>query len=368
MPKRSRNTPRKEHPPRRAAAKRSKKAGLPPGTPVHTREVKSEHTVITVLDYDGDRLTEKRVENVDECAEFLHRASVTWISVTGLADVPLLERLGAVFKLHPLIVEDVVNTDQRPKIEDYGAVLYLVVRVIAYGDPAGEVSTEQVSLILGSNFVLSFEERESTLFNGVRERIRLAHGRVRRAGADYLTYRLIDTVVDQYFEVLEKVGEEIELVEDRLVESATPEHLREIHRLRRQMIFLRKAVWPLREVVGRPQHGESPLIQAATGVYFRDVYDHTVQAIDSIETYREMLSDMLDMYLSGVNYRLNVVMKVLTVAATIFLPLSFLASLWGMNFRFMPELAQPWGYPAALGVMFAIGLAMLWFFRRRGWL
>jgi magnesium transporter len=354
--------------PRRAAAKRSKKSGLPPGTPVHTGEVKSERTILSVLDYDNERLTEKQLDNADECASYLGRTGVTWINVVGLAEVSILERLGAVFKLHPLIVEDVVNTDQRPKLEDYGDVLFIVIRVLAYGDDNREVSTEQVSLILGANFVLSFEERESPLFNTVRERIRQANGRVRQAGPDYLMYRLMDTIVDRYFEVLEKVGEEIEFIEDQIVEKTTPDDLREIHRLRRQMIFLRKAVWPLREVAGRCQHGESALIQAATAIFFRDVYDHIVQAIDAIETDREMLSDMLDMYLSSVNFRLNVVMKVLTVISTIFLPLTFLAGVWGMNFRWMPELWQPWGYPAALGLMFAIGLGMLWFFRRRGWM
>lgn len=368
MRKRKKHAAHKERKPRPPAAKRSKKAGLPPGTPVPTASVRSDRTVVCVVDYDGEQFTEKRIEHVDDGPSFLGRTGVTWIRVAGLADVAKLERIGKIFGLHPLIVEDIVNTDQRPKLEDYGSVLYAVVRVITYGEAQADVSTEQISLVLGSNFVLSFEERETALFDGIRERIRQGHGRIRVSGADYLVYRLIDTIVDHYFEVLEKIGDEIEMIEDRLLEGATPEDLQEIHRLRRQMIYLRKAVWPLRDVVGRQEHGESPLIHAETAIYFRDVYDHTVQAVDSIETYREMLSDILDMYLSAVNYRLNAVMKVLTVIATIFLPLSFMAGVWGMNFKFMPELLQPWGYPAALGLMFAIGLGMVWAFRKRGWM
>jgi magnesium transporter len=356
--------------PHRHKKRRSQKAGLPPGTPVHTGEIKSERTVITALHYTADKVTEKELLRAEDCREWLGREGVLWINVTGLADVAALQEIGKIFSLHPLIVEGIVNTDQRPKFEDYGNVFYVVIRLIVYtaGDSDNEVHTDQVSLVVGKGFVLSFLEQPAKVFDPVRERVRHIQGRICSQGADYLLYRLMDTVVDDYFGTLEKLGDETEDLEDAIIEGADSQDLNEIHRLRRQMIHLRKAIWPLRDVIGTLAHGESPLIERETMIYFRDVYDHAVQAMDTVETYRDTLSAILDMYLSGVNLRLNEVMKVLTVIATIFLPISFLASLWGMNFRFMPELLQPWGYPAALLVMLSVVGGMLLFFKRKHWM
>jgi len=320
------------------------------------------------MHYNAGSVTERELASTDECEGWLGRDGVLWINVAGLADVPTLEAIGKQFHLHPLIVEDIVNTDQRPKYEDYGNVLYVVIRLIVYGSDDHEVHTDQISLVIGPGFVLSFQEDENKIFEPVRQRIRLTQGRIRSQGVDYLVYRLMDVVVDNYFFTLEKLGDQTEDLEDAILEGADETDLAEIHRLRNQMIHLRKAVWPLRDVVSVFAHGESPLIQHDTTIYFRDVYDHTVQAMDSIETYRDMLSAILDIYLSGVNLRMNAVMKVLTVIATIFLPISFLASLWGMNFKFMPELSMPWGYPAALFVMLCTVGGMLLFFRRKGWM
>jgi magnesium transporter len=353
---------------RKPEKRQSKTIGLPPGTPVLVAEPKSALTTVSVIAYDSEHFLEKPLVQLDECEALLQQPGVVWIDVCGLGDVAKLETIGKIFKLHPLIIEDIVNTEQRPKFEDYGDVIYVVLRGISIGKDSKDVESEQASLILGRNFVLSIEEQPSLVFNAVRERLRKGLGKIRGAQSDYLAYRLIDTIVDNYYVVLEKLGDQMESLEDDLMDGADQGDLIRIHYLRRQMIFLRKAVWPLRDVISAHQHGESELIRPETTIYFRDVYDHTVQALDTVETYREMLSDMMDIYLTGVDLKLNEVMKVLTIISTIFLPLAFLVGLWGMNFQYMPELSKPWGYPAALGVMALTVLGMLYYFRRRNWI
>jgi magnesium transporter len=254
-------------------------------------------------------------------------------------------------------------------MEDFGDYLFIVLKMIDYSENNGGPEIEQVSLILGRTFVISFQEgKEGDVFDPVRERIRTGQGRIRKMGPDYLAYSLIDSIVDNYYSVLERLGEEIELIEDQLVTDPTPAPLRVIHRLKRDMIFLRKSVWPLREVIGGLERGESSLITDSTVIYLRDIYDHTIQVIDTIETFRDMLSGMLDIYLSSSSNRLNSVMKVLTVIATIFMPLSFIVGLYGMNFKFMPELEWRWGYPVVLIVMAVIAAWMLILFKRKKWL
>jgi len=293
---------------------------------------------------------------------------VTWINVDGIHQVEILERLGEYFGLHPLVVEDILNTDQRPKVEDFGDYIFIVLKMFYYDDSADEIVTEQISLTLGPTLVISFQEREGDVFNPIRERIRSEKGRIRKMGADYLAYVLVDSIVDSYFIILEKLGEKIEDLEEELVTDPRPETLQTIHNLKREMIFLRKSVWPLREVVSGLERGESPLIQESTGIYLRDVYDHTIQVIDTVETIRDMLSGMLDIYLSSVSNRMNEVMKVLTIIATIFIPLTLIAGIYGMNFRYMPELEWPWAYPMLWLIMLAIGVLMLIYFRRKRWL
>ncbi len=352
----------------RLIKERSKKAGLPPGTPVHIGERKRERTTITILVYDERHLQEQEIKSVDECFPFKEKPTVTWINVDGIHQVEILEKLGDCFGLHPLVVEDILNTDQRPKMEDFGDYIFIVLKMISYDDKNDEMITEQVSLILGPNFVISFQEREGDVFDPLRERIRDGKGRIRRMGADYLAYTLIDTTVDNYFIILEKLGEKIEDLEEELVTDPRPETLQTIHNLKREMIFLRKSVWPLREVVSGLERGESPLIQESTRIYLRDVYDHTIQVIDTVETIRDMLSGMLDIYLSSVSNRMNEVMKVLTIIATIFIPLTLIVGIYGMNFRYMPELEWPWAYPTVWLIMLAIGVLMLVYFRRKRWL
>ena len=320
------------------------------------------------MDYDESQLQEKEAKTFDECFPYKGRPTVTWINIDGIHQIATLEKLGECFELHPLTQEDILNTDQRPKIEDFGDYMYIVLKMFSYDNKNNEILIEQVSLILGANFVLSFQENVGDIFDPIRERIRSGKARIRKLGADYLVYALIDAIVDNYFIILEKIGEQIEFIEDQLVINPAPETLNIIHRLKRDMLFLRKSVWPLREVISGMERGESLLIKDSTKIFLRDVYDHNIQIIDTIETLRDMLSGMLDIYLSSISNRLNAVMKILTIIATIFMPLTFLAGVYGMNFKYMPELEWKWGYPLILLVMFTIGILMLFYFKRKKWL
>ena len=348
--------------------RRSKKTGLPPGTPVYVGERKDEKVRISVMDYDELKYQEKEVKDVEECFQFKDTSTVTWINIDGIHQVDIIEKIGRNFDLHPLIQEDIVNTEQRPKIEDFGNYIYIVLKMVYHDENDGDIKIEQVSLILGENFVISFQEKEGDIFNHVRERIRNGKGRIRNMKADYLAYSLLDAVVDNYFFILEKSGEKIEELEDKVVLQPKPETLQEIHKLKRGMIFLRRSVWPLREVISNLERGESALIQESTRIYLRDVYDHTIQVIDSVETFRDMLSGMHDTYLSSISNRMNEIMKVLTIIATIFIPLTFVAGIYGMNFKFMPELDWRWGYFAVWSIMVAVAVLMIFYFKKKKWL
>lgn len=346
----------------------SQKFGLPPGTLVHVGTQKVDRVRMRVLDYDLENVEEREVQSVEECFPFRDQPTVTWINVDGLHDPDLIQRLGSHFGLHPLVLEDIVNTTQRPKVEEHETYVFVSLRMLRYLEEKGEVDDEQVSLILGSQFVLSFQERAGDVFDPVRERIRAGKGRLRGRAPDYLVYALMDVVVDHYFLILEKLGERVEGLQQELIVHPAAETLQSIHRLKREMILLRRSVWPLREVLGTLQREESPLVQRETIVFFRDVYDHTIQVMDTIESLRDMVSGMLDIYLSGMSNRLNEVVKTLTIVATIFIPLGFIAGVYGMNFVNIPELQLPFGYFLALGAMAAVGTFMLAQFRRRGWL
>jgi magnesium transporter len=348
--------------------KRSRKAGLPPGTLVHIGEKKADTPKITVMDYDETHFQEKEIKTIEECFILKDTPTVTWINIDGLHQVEILEKLGGCYGFHPLVLEDILNTDQRPKVEDYGEYIYIVLKMLDQNNKSNEILTEQISLILGPNFVISFQEREGDVFGPIRERIRTGKGRIRKMGADYLAYALLDSIVDNYFFIMEKLGEKIEFLEEEVVKQPIPETLQTIHHLKREMIFFRKAVWPLREVIGSLERGELPLVKETTRIYLRDVYDHTIQVIDTIETFRDMVSGMLDIYLSSVSNRLNAVMKVLTIIATIFMPLTFIAGIYGMNFKYMPELEWRWGYPAIWFAVVLISVSMLIYFKRKRWL
>jgi magnesium transporter len=348
--------------------KRSKKIGLPPGTLVHIGERKSERTKIRVVEYDEVNFQERELESMEECFLFKEAPSVTWIRVEGLHEVEILEKLGNCFGLHPLLMEDILNTDQRPKMEDYGEDLFIVLKMLSYEERTGEIGAEQVSLVLRSNAVLSFAEKEGGLLDSIQERIRGGKGRLRKMGADYLAYTLLDIIVDHYFAILEKLGERIETLEEKVIANPTTQTLMKIQKLKKEMIFLRRWVWPLREVISGLERGESLKIQESTRFYLRDVYDHTIQVMDTIEIFRDMLSGMMDIYLSSVNNRMNAVMKVLTIIATIFMPLTFLAGVYGMNFKHMPELEWTWSYPLLWVLMILIATFMLISFRKKKWL
>ena len=346
--------------------KRSRKTGLPPGTLVHIGEKRTAKVTITAFNYAGTRCDERQEVPLEALAPPTDE-SVTWVDVGGVHKMDVLESFGKQFQLHPLLLEDIANTDQRPKLDDYDTYFFVVMKMLSLNERQ-DVVVEQVSLVLGRNFVLTFQENGTDVFHSVRERLRAGKGRLRQARADYLLYALVDAIVDQYFAVLESVGEKIESLQQIVVADPKPDTLRDIHALKRQLLFLRRAVWPLRDVMNNLSRSECPLFEPSTKVFFRDVYDHVVQIIDTIETLREMVSASLDIYLSSVSYRLNAVMRVLTVITTIFMPLSFIASIYGMNFEHMPELKSEWGYPVVLGVMAVVGVGMLLVFRKKRWL
>ena len=349
------------------SSKESAKAGLAPGTLVHIGEPRSEKVKITVFDYNASSFDEREA-SVEDCAALAKKETVTWINVDGIHNVGLVEKLGRLFDLHPLTLEDIVSTRQRPKMEDFDAYCYLVLRMPYFERRGGRIRAEQISIVLMKNAVLSFQEREGDVFDSIRDRIRHDKGRVRKCGADYLAYALMDAIVDNGFAILETLGERIEGLENRVLGKPEPPVVKDIHALKRELILLRKAIWPLREVLANLSRDESPLISKSTALYLRDVHDHTIQVVDAIETLRDMVSGMLDVYLSVVSNRMNEVMRVLTVIATIFIPLTFLAGIWGMNFKHMPELDWRWAYPAVLAVMVVIALVMVAYFKRKKWL
>ena len=348
-------------------AKRSQKSGLPPGTLVHVGKKSAQGLRITLLDYDASHFNEKTLANVDECFIYRDSPNVTWINIVGLHDTASIEKLGAYFGLHPLILEDIVNTLQRPKMEDYGSYLYIVLRMLSHDAETGEVKSEQVSLVLGENFVLSFQEEPGDVWDSVRGRLRNDKGRIRKGGSDYLAYSLMDAVVDNYFIILEKSGEKIENIEDELVNSPYKEILPSIYQLKRQMIDLRRAVWPLRETINSLLHSENKLIGDAARLFFRDIYDHTIQVIDTVESFRDLVAGMLDIYISSTSNRLNEIMKVLTMITVIFIPLTLVTGIYGMNFENMPELGWRWGYPVVLVFLLVSAGLMALFFKRKKW-
>ncbi len=346
--------------------KTSKTAGLPPGSMIHIGEKKLDKSKISVIDFTENNFEEKQVENVKDCHSYKSKPSISWINIDGISDIDVVEKIGRNFDIHPLVLEDIVNTEQRPKIEDFEDYIYLVLKMLHYDESVG-VRAEQVSIILGESFVISFQEIPGDVFESIRHRIRTAKGRIRKMGADYLAYALIDAIVDNYFIILEKIGEKVEGIEEELVSDPDPNTLQLIHGLKREMIFLRKSVWPLRELISGLQRSESKLIDSTTDIYLRDVYDHTIQVIDTVETFRDMISGMLDIYLSSASNKMNEVMKVLTIFAAIFIPLTFIAGIYGMNFQNMPELSWNMGYPMALLIMLSVGITMLFYFKNKKW-
>jgi len=339
---------------------------MPPGSLVHIGPAPPLATAITLFRYSGKGIAERKGATLAEVTAPLPEGAVTWIDCSGLGDIRAVEAIGARFSIHPLTLEDILNTRQRPKIEYFDHYIYVVCKMLSLEER--EIRTEQVSILLGEGFVLTFQEREGDVFDPVRARLRAGGNRIRREEACYLAYSLLDAVVDGYYAIFEWFGEVIEDLEDELLDGPGTRTLQAIHEKKRLLIMIRRSIWPLREVVGAFERVESPLVTGITPVYLRDVYDHTVELVETLETYRDMMGGMIDIYLSTTSNRMNEIMKVLTIIATIFIPLTFIAGLYGMNFVGMPELSHRYGYPAVLLLMLAVGLVEIWFFRKRGWL
>jgi magnesium transporter len=346
----------------------ARKVGMPPGSLVYTGDKGHLPAKITITRYNENEIVERHFDSFAECQLVGDPGEVTWINVSGISKVTDLEKVGECFKIHPLVLEDILEVGQRPKVEDYDNYLYIVLNSILPVPEGEKLMAEEISLVLGPHYLLSFFAGDGDLYAPIRERLLQAKGRIRKKGADYLAYSLIDLVVDNYFVELEKFGDQMESLEDEVVANPSPQTLRDVHQFKNDMIMLRKSLWPLREVIARLERRESPLISESLGNYFRDVYDHTIIAIDTVETYRDILSGMLDIYLSSMSNRLNSIMKVLTIIATIFMPLTFITSLYGMNFKHMPELQWEYGYFMVLGMVVVVAISMLEYFRRKRWI
>lgn len=341
-----------------------------PGSMPGTLSIEEDATPpqLVLIDYSQAQATRIRLQTPEDCRPYLDTESVSWVDVQGLGSEEVLQRLGQVFHLHPLVLEDVVNVPQRPKVEDYEDQLVLITRMVML-KPQGEgFISEQVSLVLGKYYLLTVqEEPEHDCFGPVRDRIRFNKGIIRKNGPDYLAYALIDAIIDGFFPVLEAYGERIERLEDEVVENPTRQTLEKVHQVRRDLLALRRSIWPQREALNQLIRDGSPLISANVQIYLRDCYDHVIQLLDIVETYRELASSLMDVYLSSVSNRMNEIMKILTVISTIFIPLTFIVGVYGMNFEYMPELKQPWGYPLVWAVMLAVAAGLIYFFWRRGW-
>ncbi|MFZ0389446.1 MAG: magnesium/cobalt transporter CorA [Calditrichia bacterium] len=346
----------------------SRKLGLPPGAMVHIGEKKTDKVEITLMDYDSQKYDYRPVEHIEEAFPFKETPTVTWLNIYGLHEVELINRIGREYNIHPLVLEDILNTGQQPKVEFFEDYIFLILKMIWYDSATREISIEQISIVMGSNYVLTFQERRGDIFNPLRQRIESGRGRARVSGPDYLFYAIMDVVVDNYFLVMENLSEEIEILDKNVLLSPEPAMAKEIQRLRKELLFLGRAIWPLKEVVVTLRREGIDQIKAKTIPFLRDLLDHVNQVSDTLEIYRHMVSSILDIYLSTINTRMNEVMKVLTIIATIFIPLSFIAGIYGMNFEYMPELHFRWAYPTLLLFMFFVLITMLLFFRRKGWL
>ncbi len=343
--------------------------GTAPGVLIQARPGRGEKVRLQLLEYGPDRFGEEELDDVAGALAARDNPAVSWVNVDGLHDLEVLSRLRDHFSLHPLVMEDVVQVGHRAKVEEYEGYLYLVLPMLRFNEEQGTVEAEQVSVILGPTWVLTFQEEQvGDAFEPVRARLRGSHGRIRHRGADYLAYALVDAVVDGYFLILERLGDAVEALDEEVMGDPAPTVLHRIHHLKRELLLLRKSVWPLREALSSFARTESELVSDATQLFARDVYDHAIQVIDTVETLRDLAAGITDLYLSRVGQRTNEVMKVLTIMATIFIPLTFIVGVYGMNFEYMPELRIPWAYPALWALMIGLGGGMTWVFRKRKWL
>jgi len=344
-----------------------KKVGQIPGSVIYTGEKSDQILFIEAFDYTKDKCVVKELTDVQECFEF-EKGSITWININGLNHVDAIEKIGDHYELHPLVLEDIVNISQRPKIDEYDDYLFIVLKMLYY-DANEKIVSEQVSFILGDEYVLSFQESEGDVFDEVRDRITQAKGRVRSMPADYLLYVLIDAIVDHYFSVIETLGNKIEDFETEIFSGNVADDVSQnIQNLKREILRVRRAIFPLREVINRIEKNESDLIHKKTITYYRDIYDHLIQVSENIDIYREMIWSLMDMYMTTISNKMNEVMKVLTIMASIFIPLTFIAGIYGMNFDYIPELKYKYSYFILWGVMITLFVGMLFYFKRKKWL
>jgi len=350
-----------------SSKQRSSKSGMPAGSLVHIGEKKVDKVEIKLIDYGAQEFIEQDIENIEQCFEFKDDQTITWINIDGIHETDILGKLGNCFGFHPLILEDILNTEQRPKVEDFTDYIYIVLKMIDYNNKLNGITLEQVSIIVGKNYLISLQEKPLKIYESIRNRLKNDKSKIRTAGTDYLAYLLIDSIIDNYFDVLEKIGEKIEIVENKLVTNPTQKTLKTIYDLKRDMLFMRKSTWPLREVISKLERGEISLINDSTRIYIRDIYDHIIQVIDTIETFRDMLSGMIDIYLSSISNRLNEVMKILTIISTIFIPTTFIASIYRMNFKFIPEISWKWSYLVVWIIILSIIIYMIIYFKRKKW-
>lgn len=345
----------------------SQKTAQAPGTLDYVGDKPVAPIRISVLDYDELNYSEKTIDNIDE-KSLGEKPFMRWLNIDGVYSPQIIETIGAMFDLHPLMLEDVMHTGQRPKIDGYNNCLFFIFKMIYLDEKKNEIISEQISLVVGKDYLISFQEEPGDVFNPVRDRIKNTRWREKKLGSDYLAYALLDAVVDHYFILLEKIDEQTEMLDQELNDKPTTSSLNQIHHLKKEIIFLRKSIWPLREMISELQRNDHPLIKDETKIYFKDINDHVIQVIDVIESFRDILTGLQDLYLSSISNRMNEVMKVLTIVATIFIPPTFIAGIYGMNFEVMPELKWPWGYAAALLTMLTLISGMLIFFKRKKWI
>ncbi|GAA4272026.1 magnesium/cobalt transporter CorA [Aquimarina gracilis] len=345
-----------------------KTLGLAPGSVVYVGEKATSDLYIEVFDYDKSFFEEKELENIEDAYAFIDSKPITWININGLSHTEAIEKIGGYCSLHPLILEDIANTQQRPKIDEYENYLFVVLKML-YFDGDEQLAIEHISFVLGDGFVISFQESDGDVFDSIRNRIRNNKGRLRSMGADYLLYALMDAVVDNYFNMIEAMGDKIEEIEDELFEEKPNDNITyDIQNLKREILKIRRAVFPLREVVNRLEKNEHKLITKKTQFYLRDLYDHIIQVSENVEIYRDMIWGLMDMYMTTISNKMNEVMKVLTIIATIFIPLTFLAGIYGMNFEYIPELKYKYGYYIFWGALVIIFIGLIIYFKRRKWL
>lgn len=353
---------------RRVKQSSKKQVGAPPGTFIHVGKRLKDNVDITFVQYDEQASEISYPRNIEKALAGRDKDKVTWLNVIGLHDTELISKIGKEFSLHKLLIEDILNTNQRIKVDDYGNYLFIVAKLLFYNNEKNEIESDQISFVFKENTIISFLENDSPVFDNVIKRISSDKASIRKFGADYLLYALIDAVVDNYFVLLEKLGDDIDDIEDKLVIDPGKGVLQNIHNLKKEMLFLRNSTWPLREVMDILLHFCDSYFSQNTSVYFRDVYDHIIRVIDTIEIYRDMLSNMLDTYLSSISNKTNDVMKVLTIISVIFIPITCLAGIYGMNFKYIPELELPWGYGLFWAISICITILMITYFKRKKWL